>query len=400
MLAMVSGGLGLAKVGKDVYPDNPVWAAIGYQAEHVEWGGCGFWDLIQPSFMFIVGVAMPFSYAIRRNAGAPWWKLALHAFIRSLVLIALGVFLYSLDSVHTQTNWTFKNVLAQIGLGYFFVFLILEWRWYWQFLASIAILVLYWFAFHQHHIGDAQEMQDKGVTERWEYYRGYAAHWNKNANFAADVDRVFLNKFPRQKPFKEDSYYTLNFVPSISTAIFGVIAGVLLQSALSLGSKFWILLAWGVGFLAIGLALDHTLWPTKVSKITDGSPPVVDAGYDRPFTDPTWTICPAVKKIWTPTWAIFSTGWTLVLLAVFFGVIECIGWKSWAFPFVVVGLNSITIYLLSNTIGSWIVVNLKRHFGSRWLGEPFDYVKSKLAIMTVLWLFCYWLYRQRVFLKI
>src|SRR4051794_35410640 len=63
MLAMVSGGLGLAKLARNVYPDSPVWTAIGYQADHVEWGGCGFWDLIQPSFMFIVGVAMPFSYA-------------------------------------------------------------------------------------------------------------------------------------------------------------------------------------------------------------------------------------------------------------------------------------------------------------------------------------------------
>src|SRR5690349_523774 len=61
MLAMVSGGLGLAKIAKDVHPDSAVWTALGYQAEHVEWGGCSFWDLIQPSFMFIVGVAMPFS---------------------------------------------------------------------------------------------------------------------------------------------------------------------------------------------------------------------------------------------------------------------------------------------------------------------------------------------------
>jgi heparan-alpha-glucosaminide N-acetyltransferase len=403
MLAMVSGGLGLASFAKQHHPDSPVWTAIGYQAEHVEWGGCSFWDLIQPSFMFIVGVAMPFSYAIRRASGAPWWKLALHAFIRALVLVLLGVMLYSEGSLekHPMTHWTFKNVLAQIGLGYFFVFLLLEFRWFWQFLAAIAILVATWFAFHQHPIPSPADVEAMGVEGRWEYYRDDAAHWNRNTNFAADADRFLLNMFPRTKTFRYDDggYHTLNFVPSMATMLFGVVAGVLLRSLFGAAAKFWILLAWGLAFLAIGLALDHTLWPTGIPKITDPTP-TIDAGYDRPFTDPAWTICPAVKKIWTPTWAVFSTGWTLVLLAFFYGIIDGVGWRTWAFPFVVVGLNSITIYLMSNTLGGWITTNLKRHFGREWLEGTYGPINSRLAVMGVLWLFCYWLYRQRVFLKI
>src|SRR6059058_3307648 len=88
MLAMASGGLGLAKVAKH-FPESPLWGRLAYQVDHVAWRGCSFWDLIQPSFMFIVGVAMPFSYAKRRAEGQPWGRLFVHALWRSLALIAL-----------------------------------------------------------------------------------------------------------------------------------------------------------------------------------------------------------------------------------------------------------------------------------------------------------------------
>jgi predicted acyltransferase len=373
--------------------------------------------------MFIVGVAMPFSYAIRRGAGASWWKLALHAFIRSLVLVLLGVLLYSKD--YPNTHWIFKNVLAQIGLGYFFVFLLLELRWFWQLLAAFAILALTWFAFDRYPILTPEEISAKGIEGRWEYYRDDAAHWNKNTNFAAEADRVFLNLFPRKKfvgkeiepnRYKfDDGYQTLNFVPSMGTMLFGVVAGVLLRSALGAAAKFSILLVWGLAFLAGGAALDHTILPSGVSHIAINPKdpaqqvPTIDAGFHRPFADKTWTVCPIVKKIWTPTWTIFSTGWTLILLAVFFGVIDGLGWRLWAFPFIVVGLNSITIYLLANTVGGWIKENVARHtnwewlnklLGSRLLEGPYEPMKSRIAVMLVLWLFCYWLYRQRVYLKI
>lgn len=407
MLAMVSGGFGIAGYARKVQKESDFWNALGYQLDHVHWGGCSFWDLIQPSFMFIVGVAMPFSYAVRRAAGAPWWNMALHALLRAAILVFLGAFLRSQGSYIGEgenrvpvPNWIFKDVLAQIGFGYFFVFLLLGLRWYWQFLGALAILVATWFAFHQHPVMDAAAVAEKGITKEWEMYRGYAAHWNMNTNFASDVDRVFLNKFPRPEPFiDDDGYHTLNFVPSMATMLFGVVAGGLLRSYWSIAAKFWTLLLWGLAFLAIGLALDHTLWPNKIPDLRDKFE-ITNAGYDRPFTDSTWTICPVVKKIWTPTWAVFSTGWTLVLLSLFFGVIEGIGWKSWAFPFVVVGLNSIAIYVLAGTLGGWITTNMKRYFGSNWWGETYEPLRNRMVIVGVLWLFCYWLYRQRVFLKI
>ena len=115
------------------------------QLDHVAWRGCVFWDLIQPSFMFMVGVAMPFSYASRRARGDSWAAMFGHAVARSLILIALAVFLASNGSRHT--NFSFVNVLGQIGLGYTFVFLLLGRRPAVQLAAAVAILVAYWLLF-------------------------------------------------------------------------------------------------------------------------------------------------------------------------------------------------------------------------------------------------------------
>src|SRR3954467_11518517 len=127
MLAMASGGAailgGLPRSSGSF--TGPIVAFLSGQLDHVAWRGCSFWDLIQPSFMFLVGVAMPFSYANRRARGQSWPELFRHALGRSLILIALGIFLSSAGGKTTQTNFTFVNVLTQIGLGYMVVFLLL-----------------------------------------------------------------------------------------------------------------------------------------------------------------------------------------------------------------------------------------------------------------------------------
>ena len=100
------------------FPGSSVWQTLGDQFEHVPWVGCGFWDLIQPSFMFMVGMSLPFSYARRFAEGQPMIKLGLHAAMRAVLLVFLGVFLASQSG--SQPNYEFFNVLAQIGLGYIF----------------------------------------------------------------------------------------------------------------------------------------------------------------------------------------------------------------------------------------------------------------------------------------
>src|SRR5580704_15655563 len=121
MFMMMAEVLHLATMAK-TFPDSPVWEFLGYHQTHVEWTGCSLHDLIQPSFTFLVGVALPFSLASRVARGESRSRMTLHAFWRALILILLGVFLRSIGQ--SQTYWTFEDTLTQIGLGYGILFLL------------------------------------------------------------------------------------------------------------------------------------------------------------------------------------------------------------------------------------------------------------------------------------
>ena len=126
-------------------PTSSVWAWLAYQQSHVEWTGCALHDLIQPSFSFLVGVALPFSIASRQARGATFFGMTIHALWRAFLLIVLGIFLRSLGQ--RQTNFTFEDTLTQIGLGYAFLFLLGFRPARDQWIALAAILVGYWAAF-------------------------------------------------------------------------------------------------------------------------------------------------------------------------------------------------------------------------------------------------------------
>ncbi|MDR3637097.1 MAG: DUF5009 domain-containing protein [Isosphaeraceae bacterium] len=397
MLAMASGGLGLRIVASH-FPDSQVWDFLSRHSEHVRWRGWTFWDLIQPSFLFIVGVAMPFSYANRRASGARWSQLFVHALWRSAVLVVLGVFLASAWD-EPRTKFVFTNVLAQIGLGYTFVFLLLG-RGPWGLaLAAGVILIGDWLAFALWPVGDLETLGPKrGLELQWEILSGFAAHWQPNINVATDFDRWFLNLFPHPagKPFEfnEGGYATLNFVPSMATMIFGVLAGEWLRSPRPVRGKCQALFLGGVLAIVLGSALDES-------------------------------VCPIVKRIWTPSWAIFSAGWAALFLALFYGLVDGAGYRRWAFPLVVVGSNSIAIYLMSQLMRPFVRRNLTIHLGPLWKAiassqtvdgwvyrasgmhlQPviftglFGPIVERLAILAVFWLICLWMYRQRIFLKI
>ncbi|MGH7199515.1 MAG: hypothetical protein ACREJB_02855, partial [Planctomycetaceae bacterium] len=126
-----------------------------------------------------------------------------------------------------------------------------------------------------------------------------------------------------------------------------------------------------------------------------------------------WTLCPAVKRIWTPSWAVFSAGWAFVMLGAFYFVIDVIGWKGWAFPLKVVGMNSIAMYVMAQLLKPWISKTLDIHLTTldAWLGTatrgylfsesyPYAAVVESLARLAVLWLICLWLYRRKLFVRI
>src|SRR5215831_11542438 len=180
MLLMMAEVVQLSRVAR-AFPGNWFWNVLAWNQTHVPWAGCSLHDTIQPGFSFLVGVAVPYSIASRMAKGGTFGRMVAHAAWRSLVLIALGIFLRSLRG--PITYFTFEDTLTQIGLGYTFLFLLAFVRPRWQWTALAAILVAYWLA--------------------WALYPAptWAAHWAKEQNFGVRFDQWFLNLFPRTQPF-------------------------------------------------------------------------------------------------------------------------------------------------------------------------------------------------------
>jgi len=371
MLLMASSGFGIPQIAKNS-PDSAVWKFLGHEFDHAAWTGCTLWDLIQPAFMFMVGVALPWSVSNRRARGQGFGKMFTHALWRALLLVLLAVFLTSAWSRHTE--WVFTNVLAQIGLGYPFLFLLCFARPRTQWLAAFGLLFAYWLVFALHPSG-FDDWKSVGVPGDWPHLTGFAAHWEKSANPAATFDLWFLNLFPRETPFTFNAggYQTLNFVPSLATMIFGLIAGRLLRSDMGLAEKLKRLVIAGAAGISVGAAL-HL------------------AG-----------VCPIVKRIWTPSWALYSGGLVTLLLAGFVAVIEWRGWKRWAFPLVVAGLNPVTLYCLWQLMGGFVRERMRTHLGQHVFesfGTPYSPVVERVGTLLVFWLILFWMYRRKIFLRI
>jgi len=345
----------------EAHPDSSWIQALMRQFDHVEWPGIVLWDMIQPSFMFMVGVSLVYSYNARVRRGHTYSRMFVHAVIRSLLLILLGVFLRSLDK--DRTYWTFEDVVTQIGLGYVPLFLLWGRRPAVQLGAIVLILVGYWLLFAL------------WPTPTGNPYSGFLAHWNKSGNPAQYVDQWFLNLFPRETPFvaNDGGYYTLNFIPSLATMIFGLLAGNVLADQSAPISKLRRLVLWGVGAIAVGMLL-HV------------------AG-----------VCPIVKKIWTPSFALVSSGICLWVLALLYYCVDILGWRRVSFPARVVGMNSMAIYCLIYMIAGWLAKNLQTHLGksvfAAW-GDAYQPLLMNLAVGGCLWLICFWMYKRQLFLRI
>ncbi|HEU0122855.1 MAG TPA: DUF5009 domain-containing protein [Bryobacteraceae bacterium] len=347
MLLMMAEVLHLSKVAQ-AYPDSGFWQFLAYHQSHVAWEGCSLHDMIQPSFSFLVGVALPYSVASRIAKGQSEGKLFAHALWRAFLLAAMGVFLRSSHS--TQTNYTFEDTLTQIGLGYPFLFL-LGWRppkWAWWALGTI--LAGYWLVWFTYPV---------------------PYPWAKNNNFGHFFDVWFLNLFPRPQPFvaNRGGYLTLSFIPTLGTMILGLIAGRWLRDGVE---KKRFLLA-GAACIASGLLLHAT------------------------------GICPIVKRIWTPAWTLFSGGICFFFLIGFHWVMEEKGYKKWAFPLLVIGMNSIAAYLIAHLFDGFVSSSFRIHLGEHFfafLGVGLEPLLQGAAVLLAFWLMLYWMYQRKLFLRI
>jgi heparan-alpha-glucosaminide N-acetyltransferase len=355
-------------------PGSAFWAFLCHHQDHVPWLGGSLHDMIQPGFSFLVGAALPFSLAARASRGESRGRMLAHALRRGLILVALGIVLRSLG--RPQTYFTFEDTLTQIGLGYPFLFLLglRPRREQWILLA--LVLVAFWAAFALYPApGEGFDWQAVGVPADWPHQlTGFAAHWNKNENFSAQFDRWFLNLFPREQPFvyNRGGYQTLSFIPTLGTMILGLLAGGVLQSDRSAREKGrWLVLA-GVSSLAAGLLLGAL------------------------------GVCPVVKRIWTPSFALWSGGVCFLFTACFHELLDARGWQRWAFPLVVLGTNSIAAYCLYEAFMGPISQALVRHLGGVFgvLGEAFRASLVGAGALGVIWLILHWMYRRKLFLRI
>lgn len=406
MLLMVSNGLGLAMVVEH-FPHSRILQFVAVQVEHARWQGCHFWDLIMPAFLFITGVALPFSVASRLGKGQVWVHIFGHALMRSVFLVLLGLLVWSDGQM--RTDLMFINVLCQIGLAYSFAFLMVGRPRVVQLLIFLSILLGCWYWFYQYPLpGPSFNYESVGVPSGWHHLEGIAAHWDLNTNPASAFDRWFLNLFPREQPFRfrAGGGTTLNFVPSIATMLLGVMVGELLQSSRTAHEKLYRLIQSGLLVLIAGVALDPGILPgVNTSR---------------------WTLCPIVKRIWTPSFVLYSGGWVMLAAALLYWLIDVRGRAgsgsegdqadiareggqsppyrdprpAWTFPFIVVGMNSLVMYLLAALSAGWVRKTLRIHLGPALFEGTYGPIVESTCILLVLWLACWWLYRRRIFVRI
>jgi predicted acyltransferase len=326
-----------------------------------------------PAFMFMVGMAMPFSQARREREGQTRAQIVRHTLIRSGVLILLGIFLASHSRPHDA--WTLTNTLAQIGLCYPLAALCVGRGYRSQAMAAAVSLVGTWLLFVLH--GGSSQL-GPSITPEWAAanHAGMSQAWWKCSNVAHSFDVWFLNLFPQNAPFvaNEGGYQTLNFLPSLATVIVGVMCADWVRAKGADNSrKLRVLLIAGAVLVLAGQLIGHS------------------------------GLCPLVKRIWTPSFGLVCTGMCVLMLAAFYYIVDMRGWKRWTFPLMVAGANSIALYMVSQLLKPWVGGLWQRYLGQDVFliaGPELESVLRYSAIGFTFWLVVYWMYRNKFFVRI
>ncbi len=328
--------------------DSPVLQYLGEVFSHHEWHGLHFWDLIQPFFMFIVGVAIPFAVANRIRKGESQKKISNHALKRSFLLLFFG---WSLAFISAKTVvWRFQNVLAQLSVTYLVAFLIQNKSIKFQLIFSLALLLFIDLAY------------------RFFPVEGFNNPWVNFENLGAWVN----NKIEGVE--KSSTWATLNVVSTTAHTVWGVLCGKLLMSEKTPQQKIKTLIIAALICLVIGYALDI------------------------------FNITPIIKKIATVSFVFVSGGYSILVLCFSYWLIDVKKkfLKGSRF-FIYVGMNSIFIYLFFQVGGAGLLSKIffpyiKLLFS--WGGELTVDIVTSLAVWLGLWYLCYWLYKNRIFIKI
>lgn len=337
MIILAGSGFGLA-----VLKNYPNWTWLAAQFDHAAWEGCTFWDLIQPAFTFMVGVAMPLAFARRAAEGATNKQIFQHVLWRAFLLVVISNIFSNWGSTN-PLKFQLINVLCQIAIGYVLCFLITRLPFRQQVLTAAATLAAYW-----------------GLYLLFPSPNG---PFSQYGNVGAVLDLKLLG-------YNYSGYYTtFNAVGNAITILFGCWAGLLFQSKRTHTETMKILLISAAAAFALGLTLEP--------------------------------VNPMIKRLWTVSFTFFSAGWVVLMLTVFYWIIEVKGLKKWAFPLTVVGMNSIFIYGLGQIgLRGWLDRGLTAFTGKfQFLGD-LGVIPHQIVVLACMWYACYWLYQRKIFIKV
>jgi len=318
---------------------------LGIQLEHAEWIGFHFWDLIQPFFMFIVGVAMPFSFANRIKKGASYKDIRNHVYIRALLMLLLGWWLYCIEP--EEINFRFQNVLAQLSVTYIIAFLIMRKSTIFQIIFSVALILL------------------AEIIYRTFSVEGFDQPFVNGHNFGSWLNIQISGEE------HNSSWAIFNAIPTAAHTIWGVLAGQLLLSKRTNIEKMKILVMAGFLGLAIGYGFS--------------------------------AITPIIKHIATSTFVFASGGWTFLALALSYWLIDIKKYRKGIWIFTLVGMNPLFIYLFAHIGGADLVASIAAPITnglSVWTGDLIAKIILSLIDLYLLWYICYWMYKNKIFIRI
>lgn len=332
-----------------VTDEGSIAHTIATQFTHHQWHGLRFWDFIQPRFMFIAGVAMAFSLTKRTSKGMPWQQQFKHALRRSWWLFFWGV----LDYAVQEDGLAFElwDVLTQLAFTMLVAFLIFRWKISYQILFSFGLLVLTEFLY-----------RGTGIP-------GFDQPFVNGHNFGNYMDLVLMNKI------NSGGWVAINCLPTAAHTIWGAVAGKWLLSSSEINRKLMRIGIFALIIMALGYALD-------ISGIT-----------------------PIIKRIATSSFTLVTGGWCLLALVFLYWWIDLKQHQKLTKPFIIVGMNSIFIYLFFEiVVNHWlrdysntIVYSL---MGYARINESTTVITAALILFGVQWYLCYWLYKKKIFFKV
>ena len=325
--------------------DGTIFSAVGKQLEHAEWIGLHFWDLIQPFFMFIVGVAMPFSMTKRWNRGDSWNSTFRHALTRSFLLLFIGWALYCISP--GKITFHFTNVLAQLSVTYIIAFLLMQKAVKWQLLVSFLLILV------------------SDLLYRFWSVECFNQPFTPDHNFGSWFDLALTGSLA-------DGYWvSFNALSTTAHTIWGVIAGMILMNDWKPARKIRTLAVAGI----IGVVIGYSL---------------------NPFI-------PIIKHICTSSFVIVSGGWCLIALAICYWLIDVKNYKKFTLFFAIVGMNPLFIYLFAHTGGHNWLKELVKPFINALFGVFNELTVEMALTLTVwgmMWGICYFLYKNKLFIRI